>query len=225
MTVIADPENCSFQFDPVGKSKFVTSLRYHQEHLGQCRRALSQRSRAVRHHRARPRRRCSDAASTAAVCRSRRAGDGEEGGVRRDVLKRHAAPKAGYQARKPNPAAVDTTKAILVLLVFDHRPRQASMACRRRRWSSHPDPHPLLRFIGAVSHRCRLVRRLAADNRCSRSTSSTGNIYAGLWYPVIVAWIQLRRGAVLPAGNARPRYRSLIGQRTSSGTPGSRLVG
>ena len=36
--------------------------------------------------------------------------------------------------------------------------------------------------------------------------AATGNIYSGLWYPIVVAAHELRRRAVLPAGDEGPRH-------------------
>ena len=49
-----------------------------------------------------------------------------------------------------------------------------------------PDPHPLHRHVAALSHRQRLVRRPAAADR-GGAGGRTGNIYAGLWYPIVIA--------------------------------------
>ena len=56
VTVVADPANCSFQFDPVGKNKFDSDrLRHRQVVPRQGRRLLCQRRRAGGQRRARSR--------------------------------------------------------------------------------------------------------------------------------------------------------------------------
>jgi hypothetical protein len=51
-----------------------------------------------------------------------------------------------------------------------------------------PDPDPLYIDVATVSHRQRLVRRHAAVAR-NRHGGKYGDIYYGLWYPIIVAII------------------------------------
>ena len=49
-----------------------------------------------------------------------------------------------------------------------------------------PQPHPLHLDVAALSYRQRLVRRLPAD-RGLRHGRGDGDIYYGLWYPIVVA--------------------------------------
>ncbi len=51
-----------------------------------------------------------------------------------------------------------------------------------------PDQDPLHLDVAALPHRQRLVRRIAARHRIA-IVASTGDIYAGLWYPIIFAAI------------------------------------
>ena len=53
-----------------------------------------------------------------------------------------------------------------------------------------PDAHPLHVDVAAVSHRQRMVRWLPAYYRVAM-VAATGNIYQGLWYPIVVAAMTL----------------------------------
>ncbi len=66
----------------------------------------------------------------------------------------------------------------------DHRLRPDRGVPRR----ALPDPHSVHVDVSAVPHRQRLVRRHAAPAR-DGARGEPGNIYAGLWYPVIVSII------------------------------------
>ena len=57
---------------------------------------------------------------------------------------------------------------------------------RRDAGRTVPDPHPLHLHVAALSHRQRLVRRPAAPIAVTL-VAATGNIYAGLWYPIAIA--------------------------------------
>ena len=51
-----------------------------------------------------------------------------------------------------------------------------------------PTPHPLHVHVAALPHRQRLVRRHAAA-AATAMVAATGDIYFGLWYPIVVALI------------------------------------
>jgi MFS family permease len=182
VTVIADPSNCSLQFDPVGKTKFVTS----------CDVAKSTLANAGVPYR-------NEAAPSGTVAHVRVGGVGVssfEGSVlgaaalKKDknefetTLKATLA-QAGYQP-KADSNAVDMQKAILVLLVFIvaaaalYGPQAAALVelfPTRIRYSALSVPyHVGVGWFGGL-----LPTIVFAINVAS------GNVYSGLWYPVIVA--------------------------------------
>ena len=58
-----------------------------------------------------------------------------------------------------------------------------------------PDPHPLHRHVAALPHRQWLVRRPAAGHRL-RLSAAKGDIYYGLWYPIVIAAMSLIIGTL-----------------------------
>jgi MFS family permease len=182
VTVIADPQGCSLQFDPVGKSKFVTS----------CDIAKSTLANAGVPY-------LNEAAASGSVAHVR------IGGVGVSSFEGTSLDKDSYAARKKqfeatlkstlvkygyeptaDPARVDKTKAILILLVFIvaaaalYGPQAAALVelfPTRIRYSALSVPYHIgVGWFGGL-----LPTTVFAIN------VATGNVYAGLWYPVIVA--------------------------------------
>jgi MFS family permease len=180
--VIADPDNCSLQFDPVGKTKFVTS----------CDIAKSTLANAGVPYR-------NEAAPSGTVAHVRVGGVGvtsfDGSGLSADELAarkktfeaslKETLASAGYQA-KADSNAVDMTKAVLILLVFIiaaaalYGPQAAALVelfPTRIRYTALSVPyHVGVGWFGGL-----LPTTVFAIN------IATGNVYSGLWYPVIVA--------------------------------------
>jgi hypothetical protein len=182
VTVIADPENCSFHFDPVGKSKFVTS----------CDIAKSTLANAGVPYR-------NEAAPSGTVAHVRIGSVGvtsfEGSGLDADALAidrktfettlKSTLARAGY---RPTAAsnAVNAPLAIALLLVFIvaaaalYGPQAAALVelfPTRIRYSALSVPYHIgVGWFGGL-----LPTIVFAVNVAS------GNVYAGLWYPVITA--------------------------------------
>jgi len=184
VTVIADPANCSLQFDPVGKTKFVTS----------CDIAKSTLANAGVPYR-------NEAAPSGTVAHVRVGGVGissfEGAGLPADALTakkksfeadlKETLLQAGY-AGKVASDAVNVPEAILILLLFIvaaaalYGPQAAALVelfPTRIRYSALSVPyHVGVGWFGGL-----LPTIVFAIN------VATGNVYEGLWYPVIVAGI------------------------------------
>jgi MFS family permease len=182
VTVIADPANCSLQFDPIGKTKFTTS----------CDIAKSTLANAGVPYRNEP-------APSGSIAHVRIGGVGvssfEGGGLQADTLAarkkqfdttlKATLSRAGYVA-SADPGSVDKTRAILILLVFIisaaalYGPQAAALVelfPARIRYSALSVPyHVGVGWFGGL-----LPTTVFAIN------VATGNVYAGLWYPVAIA--------------------------------------
>ncbi len=182
VTVIADPANCSLQFDPVGKTKFVTS----------CDIAKSTLANAGVPY-------LNEAAPSGSVAHVRIGGVGvssfEGSGLPAEgfasnkkmfetTLKESLAI-AGY-VPKADSTRVDKTRAIIILLIFIisaaalYGPQAAALVelfPTRIRYSALSVPYHIgVGWFGGL-----LPTTVFAIN------VATGNVYAGLWYPVIIA--------------------------------------
>jgi hypothetical protein len=184
VTVIADPANCSLQFDPVGKTKFVTS----------CDIAKSTLANAGIPYR-------NEAAPSGTVAHVRVGGVGvtsfEGAALPADELAakkkefetglKGTLAEAGYGPTADS-GTVDTTSAILILLVFIvaaaalYGPQAATLVelfPTRIRYTALSVPyHVGVGWFGGL-----LPTIVFAIN------IATGDVYSGLWYPVIVAGV------------------------------------
>ncbi|HEY1710117.1 MAG TPA: MFS transporter [Rhizomicrobium sp.] len=182
VTVIADPGNCSFQFDPLGKSKFVTS----------CDIAKSTLANAGVPYR-------NEAAPSGTVAHVRIGSVGvtsfEGGSLDAETLAndrkvfearlKGTLARAGYRPSADS-NAVNAPLAITLLLVFIvaasalYGPQAAALVelfPTRIRYSALSVPYHIgVGWFGGL-----LPTVVFAVNVAS------GNVYAGLWYPVIVA--------------------------------------
>jgi hypothetical protein len=182
--VIADPNNCSLQFDPIGKTRFVTS----------CDIAKSTLANAGVPYR-------NEAAPSGTVAHVRVGGIGvtsfEGSGLgTAELLARKkefetrlggTLTRAGYRP-KADPMAVNVPNAIAVLLIFIiaaaalYGPQAAALVelfPTRIRYSALSVPyHVGVGWFGGL-----LPTVVFAIN------VATGNVYSGLWYPVIVAGV------------------------------------
>lgn len=182
VTVIADPDNCSLQFDPVGKTKFVTSCDIAKSTLANA---------GVPYQ--------NEIAPSGTVAHVRVGGVGvssfEGGGLDADIVTtrkkmfetnlKETLAQAGYQPTAVS-TSVDAPKAIMVLLVFIiaaaalYGPQAAALVelfPTRIRYSALSVPYHIgVGWFGGL-----LPTIVFAIN------VSSGNVYAGLWYPVIVA--------------------------------------
>jgi len=182
VVVIADPANCSLQFDPIGKSRFVTSCDIAKNSLANA---------GVPY--------LNEAAPSGSVAHVRVGGVGVssfEGSALDpasfardkklfDTTLKTTLTKAGYGAAA-DPARVDKVKAILILLVFIvaaaalYGPQAAALVelfPTRIRYTALSVPYHIgVGWFGGL-----LPTTVFAIN------VATGNVYAGLWYPVIIA--------------------------------------
>ena len=222
VVVVADPATCSFQFDPVGKTSFTSSLRHRQGGAGQGRRAVQQPGRAGRHGRARSTSvgDAVDAFEGAGLDRPTFKARSDEFG---EALKA-ALTAAGYP-EKADPARINKP---MVLLLLSHPGDLRDHGLRPDRGvagGAVPDPDPLHLDVAAVPHRQRLVRRLPADHRLRAWSRPRGNIYYGLWYPIVIAADDPGDRHAVPAARPRtstsPSKRSPRRRAARSGNPGA----
>jgi MFS family permease len=182
VTVIADPANCSVQFDPVGKTKFVSSCDIAKSTLANAGVPYTNEaapSGTVAHIR------------VGGVGVSSFEGSGLDAAALTDRKKAFDATvsdtlkQAGYRPKAASDG-VNTTKAILVLLMFIiaaaaiYGPQAAALVelfPTRIRYTALSVPYHIgVGWFGGL-----LPTIVFAIN------VATGNVYAGLWYPVIVA--------------------------------------
>ncbi|HEX7812666.1 MAG TPA: MFS transporter [Burkholderiales bacterium] len=200
ITVTADPAECSLQFNPVGTAKFLSS----------CDVARASLSKAGLNY-------STAAAAPGAVARigigsrtidayDARTADPSQAEAFDSEL-RDALREAGYAA-KADPAAIDKPMAVLVLLALmvcgtiTYGPLAAllvEMFPTRIRYTSLSLPyHVGIGWFGGFLPAAAFA-----------IVAATGNIYSGLWYPVVIASIALvvcllflkeTRGADIHAG-------------------------
>jgi MFS-type transporter involved in bile tolerance (Atg22 family) len=200
ITVTADPAECSLQFNPVGTAKFLSS----------CDVARASLSKAGLNY-------STAAAAPGAVARigigsrtidayDARTADPSQAEAFNSEL-RDALREAGYSA-KADPAAIDKPMAVLVLLALmvcgtiTYGPLAAllvEMFPTRIRYTSLSLPyHVGIGWFGGFLPAAAFA-----------IVAATGNIYSGLWYPVVIAAIALivcllflkeTRGADIHAG-------------------------
>jgi hypothetical protein len=182
VVVIADPANCSLQFDPIGKTRFVTSCDIAKNALANA---------GVPY--------LNEAAPSGSIAHVRVGGVGVSSfeGSGRDAnsftrdkklfeatLKTTLA-KAGYVGAADS-ARVDKPRAVLILLLFIvaaaalYGPQAAALVelfPTRIRYSALSVPYHIgVGWFGGL-----LPTTVFAIN------VATGNVYAGLWYPVAIA--------------------------------------
>jgi MFS family permease len=184
VVVVADPNDCALQFDPIGKTKFTSSCDIAKSTLATA--GVPYRNEAApRGTIARINVGAADVMSfdgrnmpAAAFVETKKAFD---------VRAISALVDAGYPP-SADPAKIDAVKAILVLLVFMtaaaalYGPQAAALVelfPTRIRYSALSLPY----HIGNGWFGGFLPATVFAID------AATGNIYAGLWYPVIIAAI------------------------------------
>lgn len=184
VVVAAPPRDCSLQFDLIGKAKFVTACDIAKNALTNAGIAYSNRTApegamAVVH-----------VGSTAvASANGEGLGPAELAAARKDFDARlkAALAKEGYPL-SADPAHVDTVKVLLILLYFLvaatalYGPQAASLVelfPTRIRYTALSVPYHIgVGWFGGF---------LPAT--AFAIVAATGNIYAGLWYPVVLAGI------------------------------------
>jgi len=182
VTVFASPGDCAFQFDPVGKTKFTSSCDIAKRTLAEA--GIPYRNEAA-DGTARIRIGVTDIASfdgvaltAPALAESRKAFE---------TKVKAALKSAGYPA-KADTTKIDFRNALLILLVFVtaaaalYGPQAAALVeifPTRIRYSALSLPYHIGNgwFGGFLPATAFAI------------VAATGNIYAGLWYPVIVAGI------------------------------------
>ncbi|HEX6998766.1 MAG TPA: MFS transporter [Gammaproteobacteria bacterium] len=201
VTVVADPGECSLQFDPVGQAAFVSSCDIAKSTL--ARRGISYRNEAA-------------PAGTLAVVRvGEREVAGFDGrGLPRDAL---ATGRAAFEGRlaaalgaagypeRADPAAVNVPLVTLIILamvtftVMVYAP-MAAMAIEvfptRIRYSALSLPYHIGSgwfggFLPAIAF---------------ATVAASGNIYSGLWYPLIVTALGV---VVLGLGLPETKHRDI----------------
>jgi hypothetical protein len=184
VTVAADPSGCSFQFDLIGKAKFVTSCDIAKGALASAgvpyRNAPAASGRGGRACRepmtiVKPRRHVARRGNS----------ESRQGEVHRPTQSR--ATRAGYPASAKTSASI-SRRTIEILLVFIvaaaalYGPQAAALVelfPTRIRYTALSVPYHIgVGWFGGF---------LPAT--AFAIVAATGNIYAGLWYPVIVAAI------------------------------------
>jgi hypothetical protein len=115
----------------------------------------------------------------------------------RDALKADSPPPAIPPAASRN----DQLDHALLWMLSSSSPPARSTAAGRGAGRDVPDPHPLHGDEPALSYRHRLGRRLPAGHQL-RAGAITGNIYAGLWYPIFFTGHVVVVRADLHEGNA-----------------------
>jgi hypothetical protein len=184
VTVLADPANCSVQFDPIGKAKFVTSCDI-------AKRALADAGAPYRNQ-ANARGTLTDVKVGSVIVTSvegARLAPTALASAQKDFTARLkiALKNAGYP-EGANPRSIDVPRALLILVIFIvaaaalYGPQAAALVelfPTRIRYTAMSVPyHVGVGWFGGF---------LPAT--AFAIVAETGNIYAGLWYPVIVAGI------------------------------------
>ncbi len=188
VTVVADPNACSFQFDPVGKAKFTSScdvakaalVKAGVPYVNQAAAAGSVAQVTV--------------GSTALPSYDGKAPDAKARGAAFDKALGGALKSAGYPA-KADPTRVNTPMVIAVLFVLVlyvtmvYGPIAAmlvEMFPTRIRYTSMSLPYHIGNgwFGGFLPTTAFAI------------VAATGNLYSGLWYPIIIAAITVVIGAL-----------------------------
>ncbi|GAA4721605.1 MFS transporter [Sphingomonas lutea] len=180
VTVVADPATCAFQFDPVGKSKFESPCDIANSYLAKS--GVSYASQ-------------DGAAGSATTVRIGATGLGVNDAKAFEAQARAALDAAGYPA-KADPAAINRplVVAILFLLVLYVTMVYGPIAAllvelfpTRIRYTSMSLPYHIGNgwFGGFLPATAFAI------------VAATGNIYSGLWYPIIIASAGLIIGLLL----------------------------
>ena len=180
--VIADPAQCSFQFDPVEAAEFIDLLRSGEKRPGQRGRELRQRTRALRRHGAHRRRQQGDRGLRRSEL------DKAELKLKRaafDAEVKSAIEAAGYPLRADpaqinKPAVLALLTALVIMVAMSYGPIAAQLVelfPTRIRYTSLSVPYHIGNgwFGGFLAP---LAFAMVA---------ASGNIYFGLWYPVGIA--------------------------------------
>lgn len=179
--MIADPAQCAFQFNPVGTTKFIDSCDIAKSALAKA--GLNYENVAA-------------PAGTPAQIRvgnavidtyDGKASDAKEKAKAFDKRLATTLKSAGYPP-KADPYVANQ-------LADDGRdpgdPRDLRddgvRADRGDAGRDVSDPDPLHIDVDALSHPQRLVRRLPAGDRVRDRGAAQGDIYSGLWYPIVIA--------------------------------------
>jgi MFS family permease len=183
VTVIAAPEDCSVQFDLIGKSKYVSSCDIAKSTLTSA--GIPYRNEAVSEGFAHVKVGVEDVASPDG--RTLNTSDLAAAKKDFDVRLRAALTRAGYP-EKAAPGAVDKTRALILLLILGlaaaalYAPQAAALVelfPTRIRYTALSVPyHVGVGWFGGF---------LPAT--AFAIVAATGDIYAGLWYPAIVSGI------------------------------------
>ena len=192
-------------------------LRHRQDGAGQARHPLRERRGAGRHRRHGRGRRHGDP-SVAAPGRAGRSTSATPG---RRAARRPRRPRRGVRRRarrgarrrratrpRPIPRAINTPMVVLLLWRPGALRHHGLRARSRRCWSRCSRP-------GSATPRCRCPTTSATAGSAASCpppsfaiVAATGNIYSGLWYPIVIAAATLRhRHALRPRDQGRRHLR------------------
>ena len=195
VVVAADPATCSVQFDPVGKAKFVSACDIAKSVLATAGRQLPQR-RAAR----RARRRWCKVGGHGGD--GRRTGGAMTAGAlaitkATDAAQIKAALKAGGYPEKADAAAGEHRGRVLRAAAVHRRRHRPLRPAGGLPGGAVPHPRALHGAEPALPHRHRLGRRLPARHGLRHGRQLSGDIYFGLWYPVIGGAVAVLVAALL----------------------------
>lgn len=183
VTVIAAPTDCSLQFDLIGKAQYVSSCDIAKSALTST--GIPYKNEAAAEGFARVKIGAVDVASPDG--RAMNAADLASAKKDFDIRLKRALAEAGYP-QKADPASVDRTRVLILLLVLGlaaaalYAPQAAALVelfPTRIRYTALSVPyHVGVGWFGGF---------LPAT--AFAIVAATGDIYAGLWYPAIVAGI------------------------------------
>ena len=201
VTVVADPSECSFQFNPVGVAKFTTSCDIAKS-------ALVARSVNYQNQEAPKGTKASVKVGDEVI----QTGTPDFAKQLGDAITKHGYPATANTAEINYP---------MTIALADHPGdlrHHGVRADRRLAGGIVSDPNPLQRSVAAVSHRQRLVRRLPAGDRVRHR----GSDREYLLRPVVSdrgRCDELRRRPDLPAGNQGSGHHADVGRTAAHGRP------
>ncbi|HEY3813209.1 MAG TPA: MFS transporter [Caulobacteraceae bacterium] len=186
VTVIADPADCAFQFDPVGKAKYVSSCEIVEAYLTNAGVTYAKRAASA------------GAVASVMVGQTQIAsvdaralkGDAQKQAKTDAEGRLKAALKAAGYPLKADPAKVDFTKLLIVMLVLTvaatalYGPQAAALVelfPTRVRYTGMGVPYNVgVGWVGGFLPAAAFAIMAAS-----------GNLYAGLWYPAIFTAVSI----------------------------------
>ena len=168
-------------------------------------RAPASATRRSRSHRGRRRGSTSAASSWRRPTRRSSAADARAEAIADFQRRARAALEAAGHGLAADPAAVDRPRVVALLVALLALPR-SSRARTRRCWPSCSRANPLHGAVVPAELRQRMVRGFLPAVAFT-IVAATGDVFAGLWYPVSLAALCLVVGALaLPETRGRPMH-------------------